>query len=410
MLSLTLLLVAQFSDPSLIPGERHTYAIKDYVLPEDCTVTSCDLSPAFDRLFAITDAAPAQSGMRAPGTLITLPPGDFRISRPIVLNRGHTIRGAGGGGWGAPTVLRVTTSTHGIIVNPLASWADIGDLALITDKASETADRHGILLKTRAHIHDMWIRRFTVGVYALGDLKYGTNINGARLDNLRIDLQEYAGVYILGDNAGAVVLSAVDVGSVCQKASKWEAYFQGRACAGIMDWSMMGATIVGGQSANARDMITGLYKSNYFLRRTSALGAYSEMSLTKDQLEVDAVVLGGTLAAPSMAAGLGFRLYGTRANQLKVYGTAAVGDTQKPEIWIGGDAQPPGTVLTLMPPQSGSSFPSYSALRTKMDVTPNKRGWRTDLQNATQYTTERILIEPTKPGVVITRTSTKIIP
>jgi hypothetical protein len=45
-----------------------------------------------------------------------------------------------------------------------------------------------------------------------------------------------------------------------------------------------------------------------------------------------------------------------------------------------------------------------------MDTTPGKRGWRTDLQNAAQYTTERVFIEPTKPGVVVTRTSTKVIP
>ena len=63
-----------------------------------------------------------------------------------------------------------------------------------------------------------------------------------------------------------------------------------------------------------------------------------------------------------------------------------------------------------MPPQSGSTFPSYSALRTKMDTTAGKRGWRTDLQNSAQYTTERVLIEPAKPAVVITRTSTKVIP
>lgn len=404
------LLLALTLAADLLPGERPSYQVRDFVLPEDCSQSTCDLSPAFSRLFAITDAVPAPAGMRQPGALIELPPGEFRISQPIVLNREHTLRGAGGSGWGAPTVLRATTSTHGIVVNTMGAWADIGGFALITSVVSGVADRHGILLKARAHIHDMWIRGFTVGVYALGNLAHGTNVNGAKLDFLRIDLTEYAGVYLLGDNAGAIELSSVDVGSICQKGDKWQSSFQNRPCAGIMDWSMMGATIVGGMSANSRDTTTGRWFSNYFLRRTSALGAYSEMSLAKDQVEIDSVVLGGTLAAPSMATGPGFRLYGPRASQIRAYGTAAVGDTQRPEIWIGGDAQPPGTVLTLMPPQSGSTFPSYSALRTKMDTTAGKRGWRTDLQNAAQYTTERILIEPTKPGVVITRTSTKVIP
>lgn len=406
----TILTLAVLSQP-MLPGERAVYPVRAYVREEDCSATECDLSPAFDRIFAVTDVVPSTVfGMRPPGALIELPPGVFRLSKPIHVNREHTIRGAGGAGWGPPTILRVMTSTHGIVVNTFGGWADIGGFALVTAVPSETADRHGIVLKARAHIHDMWIRGFTVGVYALGDIQYATNANGAKLDFLRIDLQEYAGVYLLGDNAGAILLSSVDVGSPCQKASKWEAAFQGRACAGIMDWSMMGAAIVGGQSANARDMITGQYRSNYFLRRTAALGAYSEMSLTKDQLEIDAVVLGGTLAAPSMAGGLGFRLYGPRANQIRAYGTAATGDTQRPEIWIGGDAQPPGTVLTLMPPQSGSTFPSYAALRTKLDTTPGKMGWRTDLQNAAQYTAQRILIEAPKQAVTVTRTSSSVRP
>ncbi len=218
-------------------------------------------------------------------------------------------------------------------------------------------------------------------------------------------------MYIAGDNAGAILLAGVDVGSGCKKGLKWASAFLGRACAGVMDYSMMGATIVGGQSAGARDD-GGQYFGNYYLRRTSALGAYSENVPPPGQnfADIDSVVLGGTLGAPAMTQGTGFRLYGPRASQLRAYGAAAAGDTQRPEIWIGGDTQPPGTVLTLMPPQSGSAFPSYSALRTKLDTAPGKRGWRTDLQNAAQYTTQRVLVEPTKPGVVITRTSTKVIP
>lgn len=402
-----LLNLGQLLDPSLLPGERASFRVKDYVHPEDCSQTICNLSPAFDRIFAIADIAIAPVGMRQPGSLIELPPGEFEITRPIILNRAHTLKGAGGAGWGAPTVIRVRTSTHGIVINPMGAWAIVSDFALITTVPSSVADRHGILLKARAHVHDMWIRGFTVGVYALGDLRYNTNINGAYLEHLRIDLQEFAGVYILGDNAGVIELSSVDVGSGCKKAIKWSPSFQNRPCAGVMDYSMMGAVIVAVQSANARDD-SGQYFGNYYLRRTAALGLYSENVPPPgvNTLEIDAIALGGIGAY----SGPGFRLYGPRASQLRAYGTAATGDTQRPEIWIGGDAQPPGTVLTLMPPQSGSSFPSYSALRTKMDVTPNKRGWRTDLQNAAQYTTERILIEPSKPGVVISRTSTNIIP
>lgn len=418
LIAFALALAAQYSDPSLLPGERHSYAVRDFVQAADCDTKTCDLSPAFERLFGVADSAPSTVfGMRPPGSLIEIPPGEWRLSKPIVLNREHTLRGAGGAGWGAPTVLRVMTSTHGIIVNPGGAWAEISGLALLTAVASGEADRHGVVLKARAHVHDMWIRGFTVGVYALGyevrPPRTGPpiNVNGARLDNLRLDLQEYAGVYIAGDNAGAILLAGVDVGSGCKKGLKWASAFLGRACAGVMDYSMMGATIVGGQSAGARDD-GGQYFGNYYLRRTSALGAYSENVPPPGQnfADIDSVVLGGTLGAPAMTQGTGFRLYGPRASQLRAYGAAAAGDTQRPEIWIGGDTQPPGTVLTLMPPQSGSAFPSYSALRTKLDTAPGKRGWRTDLQNAAQYTTQRVLVEPTKPGVVITRTSTKVIP
>ena len=79
-------------------------------------------------------------------------------------------------------------------------------------------------------------------------------------------------------------------------------------------------------------------------------------------------------------------------------------------IWIGGGGQPPGTVLTLMPPQSGSSVSSAAALRTKLDNTPGKLSWRTDLQNSASLTTQRILVDLPRKAVVITRTSTAIIP
>lgn len=402
----TILTLALTSQP-MLPGVRATYAIEAYVREEDCT-TTCDLSPAFDRIFAVADAVPAPAGMRPPGSLITIPPGEYKITRPIVLNREHTIRGAGGSGWGAPTVIRVVTSTHGIVVNTMGAWADIGEFALITNVPSGESDRHGILLKARAHVHDMWIRGFVVGVYALGDVRYSTNVNGAYLEHLRIDLQEYAGVYILGDNAGAIALSSVDVGSGCQKGLKWTVDFQGRACAGVMDYSMMGAVVVAGQSANARDLASGQYFGNYYLRRTAALGLYSENvpAPGANYLDIDAIALGGMGAY----AGPGFRLYGPRASQLRAYGTAATGDAQRPEIWIGGGGQPPGTVLTLMPPQSGSAVSSAAALRTKLDNTPGKLSWRTDLQNSASLTTQRILVDLPRKAVVITRTSTSVIP
>lgn len=414
---LSLALLAQYSDPALLPGERPKYCVRDYVRPvEDCDAKTCDLSPAFERLFAATDAAPAPAGARPPGAWIEIPPGEWRLSKPITLAREHTLRGAGGAGWGAPTLLRVKTSTHGIVVKPLAAWAEISGLALIADVPSAVADRHGIVLQARAHVHDVWVRGFTVGVYALGDVRAGTNANGARLEHLRLDLQEYAGVYLLGDNAGAIVLDAVDVGSGCRRGLRWAAAFQGRPCAGIMDYSMMGATIVGGMSADARDTTTTPHTwfANYHLRRTSALGAYSEQirAPTTNELEVDAVSVGGTLSAYGMASGLGLRFYGPRVygGGLWVAGTPAVGDTLPPEIRLGGSGQPPGTVLTLLPPQAGSTFPSAAALRTKLDTTPGKRGWRTDLQNYAPYTKERVLVEPGKMGVTTIRTSTAIVP
>jgi len=412
LIAFALALAAQYSDPSLLPGERHNYAVRDFVQPADCDTKTCDLSPAFERLFAISDAAPAPAGMRPPGSLIEVPAGEWRLSKPISIAREHTLRGAGGAGWGAPTVLRVTTSTHGIIVRPMGAWADISGIALVTSVPSASFDRHGIVLQARAHVHDMWIRGFTVGVYAFGyevkpPLTGGVNVNGARLAFLRLDLQEFAGVYLLGDNAGAIELSSVDVGSGCRRGLKWQSSALNRTCAGVMDYSMMGAVIVAGQSAGARDE-GGQWFGNYYLRRPAALGPYSENMLPPGEnvVDIDGIVIGGMGAW----SGSGFRLYGPRASQIRAYGTAAAGDTQRPEIWIGGDKQPPGTVLTLMPPQSGSTFPSYSALRTKMDTTAGKRGWRTDLQNSAQYTTERVLIEPAKPAVVITRTSTKVIP
>lgn len=403
---------------TLIPGERESLNITDFVHTgvghifsvddEDCPPPLvCDLAPAFKRAFQYSkEHTITPVGMRRPGPKITIPPGEFRLTSPITLDDETTITGAGGAGWGAPTVLRVMTSTHGIIVNPLAGWSVISNIAIITSVAQQPPDHpiYGVYLKGRAHLSDMWIRGFTIGVYGLGTT--ATNINGSMLEHMRIDNSDYAAIYLLGDNAGVIQLSSIDAGSNCINGSAWSTYFSGRICYGVMDYAMMGNVMVAVQSANYKPY------ANFYLRRTAGLGLYSENTVapSRNFIDIDAVSLGGILSTPGSTDGTGFSLYGPRASALRVYGTAATGDTLRPEIWLGGSGMPPGTVLTLMPPQSGSVFPSYMALRLKMDTTVNKKGWRADLQNTYNYTAFRIFIESNKVAVMSTRTSTKVFP
>lgn len=399
---------------ALLPGQRSEISVTDYVAAADCS-TRCNLTPAISRALAAAELVPTPAGMRPQGSLIKLPCGDFDISAPIIITREHTVRGCGGSGWGPPTLLRVTTSTHGIVVLPLAGWADIADVALVTTVPSNSPDRYGVFMKGKAFVRGVMARGpFVSGFYLFGDdaKQRGWNVNGALLEYVKSELSEYAGIYIGGDNAGAVVLTAPEVSYACSKGNKWTSSIQGVPCAGLIDYSMMGATLVGGQSAVNFETVgtSRILYPNVHLRRTTALGVYTENAPgAPNVLEVDVVALGGILAnQPS--AGPGFKLYGLQATGLHFYGTPAAGETARPEIWVGGTDQPPGTVLTLVPPQSGSAFPSYMALRLKMDITPGKRGWKRDLQNSAGYTVDRILIDPPKQGVLLTRTSSKVVP
>lgn len=180
-----------------------------------------------------------------------------------------------------------------------------------------------------------------------------------------------------------------------------------RPCANIFDESFLGNNYFAIQTATAKDTTTGEVFRSYVLAgvaaRSVCMGCYAE----DDQLKGYLSPLASVIGAVSGWEGPGFRMEGRRVNGIKAVGMPATGDTIAPELWIGGnDWGPPGTVLTMMPPQSGSSAPTYTALRWRM----NNKSWYSDIASSGTAVSQRISTEAAKLAVTITRSSTVVKP
>lgn len=182
-------------------------------------------------------------------------------------------------------------------------------------------------------------------------------------------------------------------------------------CSNVMDESMMGNTYNAIQTATAKDAVTGeVFRSIVFASpgaRSVCIGCYAENDQGKGYVAAAAVAIGGA----SGWEGPGLRVEGRRVNGIKAVGMTAPGDTLAPEVWIGGnDWGPPGTVLTFMPPQGGTSNPTQGALRWRMSTTPGKRSWFADVANSAAAIAERISLEAGRFGVTTSKTSTAVNP
>lgn len=473
---IALLLLAQLS-PWTPPGVVAPIEVASLIRAEDCGPSRCDWSPAIERAQELLDVVPApQFAVRAPGGEIRLPCGVGDLSRPIVLRRGHALRGCGGTFPSAITLINVRTSTHAIVAPRAAAGFTLRDFAIITQIAAEKADRYAIAVGGRGEINEVSVRGgFVDGIHAFGDVNTGTNVNGLKVRGVRIDLVERAAIYVAGQDGNANTFDSVDVGSNCQRGSKWaepvaattgwsaangtitltlaapttikvgsflaferlkaggqviistptsvtmrwagasgsavEAGLLTRPCANIIDLAFLNNTWIAIQTAGAKDRVTGeIFRSFIFgnpASRTVCLGCYAEQDQLPGWVSAAGVVLGGIGAWE----GPGLRVEGRRVNGIKAVGMIAPGDTLAPEVWIGGnDWGPPGTVLTFMPPQGGTSNPTQGALRWRMSTTPGKRSWFADVANSAAAVAERISLEAGRFGVTTSKTSTAVQP
>lgn len=400
---------------ALLPRQSPTLKVADYVSQSDpgCSEASagpCDLSPALERVMSQASLVPAPPGMFPLGSLIELPCGEFKLSSPIRSERGHTIRGCGGGGRSSPTVLRVTTSTHGVLVRPSGANTVLEGFRLMLDGPALTADRHAIKLEGRADIRNVSIKGGVHGIHIWAAAKLlGTNVNNGVISGVFIEQTEHAAIYINGPDANQLAFINPETVYACQKASKWNADFEGK-CAAILDSSFLGVQFFAAHTETTRDEMTvpyTLYPGYIFdstgSQRSTCTGCYSEGNQLPGVISAQSNVFGGIGAW----TGPGMRIEGTLVSSLRALGTPLTPGAVAPTLVLGALATLPGSVLMALPPQvANPQVPVNAALRLRLSADLNKKGWKWDMAGAGVGVSQRVLAEPGKYGVTSIKTST----
>lgn len=221
-LALALVLAAQAS-PWVPPGTRSAVEVEALIRAEDCSASRCDWSPALERAQQLLDDVPSpQFSVSPPGGVINLPCGAGDLSKPIVLRRGHVLRGCGGTFPSCATLINVRTSTHGIVAMRNASGFVLRDFCLNTLVAAERIDRHALVIGGRGEIEEVSLRGgFVDGYHIYGNVNTQTNVNGMKIRGGRVDLMERAAVWVAGADGNANTFDSIDVGSNCQRGTKW---------------------------------------------------------------------------------------------------------------------------------------------------------------------------------------------
>ena len=390
-----------------IPGKRQVYDITDFVQQEDCTATACDLAPAFKRVFdAITLLSPFRPQMGVAAGVITIPPGEFELHDEVILPSCMVIKGAGGGSASAATLLRVKSQTNGFVVPLKAQCSQISDMAIVTTLKSNV-ERSAILLNGRAIIENIYIRGFVNGIKIFGNVKDAvpSNVNGACVYNTQIQTTEHAAVWIKGPDANVNVFTALDVGGCCTRGEFWRQALGEPAA--IIDGSFLGNTFIGAQTATTKDK-SGVVYRGYAVTGASArsvfVGCYAESDQLKSMMSPQTVVCGGIAGWE----GEGLRIEGQRLSGLRVSGVPAPGDVYAPEL-VAGNHGPPGTVLALSPPQSGSTVLSNGVLRWRLINDIGNRSWIQDVAGLGVGVASRISLEVGLYGVMKIKTATTTI-
>lgn len=254
-LALVLMLAAQAS-PWIPPGTRSAVSVESLIRAEDCGVDRCDWSPAIERAQQLLDDVPApQFAVRPPGGEIDLPCGVGDLSKPIILRRGHVLKGCGGTFPSCATLLNVRTSTQAIVAMRNAAGFVLRDFCVITAVGAERIDRHAVVIGGRGEINEVSLRGgFVDGFHVHGDVNNGTNVNGMKIRGSRVDLMERAAVWVAGQDGNANAFDAIDAGSNCQRGTKW-----GQPIGSTESWSIANGTITIKLTAPAA------VKAGYFL-------------------------------------------------------------------------------------------------------------------------------------------------
>lgn len=377
-----------------LPGTRPAIDLAAHVAPDDCgpalrsrmpdgsRPTVCDLVPAFGRAVAACEASiayvPAEA--RRPACVLTLPPGEFELSRPLRFTRPVVLSGAGGAHWASPTLIRTRTSTHAIVVEPTAAGSVVEGLALVSGQSSHATLTAGVDLRGRATLERLWIRLFVVGVHVSADVGRTppSNANGSRLRGLVIDRTEGPAVIIRGGDANDVSIVEIETAQACERGSWWSGRGEllGRPCAAVLDRSFLGVSIWAAHTASSRDRETGARFAGYDLggdsTRTICAGCYSESDQTPSSVGRQSIAIGGIGAW----TGLGLRVEGPRLSSLLV--TSPPLPTGGAVDLAAGAITAPGVGLELRGAGiPGAGVDTWRPLRVVAE--PGRRAWRVDV-------------------------------
>lgn len=380
-----------------LPGEDAVYKISAFVdVSKDCKPRHvgaadpvlCDLTPAFkDIEEAIRTNVPrgwAGYGTRSGGQVV-LPAGRFWLSAPVRFCRGMLVSGAGGGDWGAATVLYTPYASSGFRIAGYDECMKAGlgggaqgtvleRFALIeaTGVSDTTTPNFGIVMEARSELRDVWVNGFVQGVRASADHNRTpiTNVNGWRLYNVNITNTRHAGLFVDGGDANVGMALMPNVTSGCQRATEWKATLG--PCANFVISDFLGSTIVAAHSSNSHDSTSGENFPNFLFEGASqrgvCLGCYSESDSLPPVLAPQTMWLGNT----AMSGIGGYRQAGSLASGIQYLNNRDPANIVSTRM---GDMAAPSTGLELVPSGGAMTYP----LRLKSENA--KKCWRVDVAN-----------------------------
>jgi hypothetical protein len=378
---------------ALVPGQGpKPIALVDHVAPEDCGPglrdrrILCDIVPAFDRaLAACAVEAPAPAEARPPACVLELDAGVYEARRALVATRPVIFRGAGGGAWSSPTIIRTRTSTDGVVILAAAAGSQIRDLALISGTSRHESATAAIRALGRVWVERVWARLFVVGVALVADVNRGSNVNGSRLRDVTLDRLEGPGVIVAGGDSNATVVDGVDVTMACERGGKWshQPALRGARCAGLIDLSFLGLDVRSLHAASARDTETretfpgallGLSPS----ARSVCSGCYLEGDMPPSFVGRLSTVIAGI----GRWEGPGMRLEGPRVSALVVPAPAGPVAVEL----AAGAVTAPGVALELRGTRATGLAWRPLAVRAE----PDREAWRVDVAGLGAAVTARI--------------------
>jgi Pectate lyase superfamily protein len=225
------------------------------------------------------------------GVTLFVPPGTYKLSRPLIIERTCIILGAGGHMEAPASRLHVDKNVSGIVLQGFgtgmrADSTQIRNLYLYSD-GKIGAGVHGITARCRFHLENVWIEQFSGnGVDIYGSMSGESNSNDWYIANCRISRCGGHGLYLDGPDSNAGIATMLD----CSNNDGW----------GVFDSSFLGNTYV---ACHAAANLLGPYKTDDVNQNCVFVGCYSEEHQPPSEIEHRSLVIGGLHGAGVKGSG-----------------------------------------------------------------------------------------------------------